>query len=268
MALRVSRDWAAGQPIVFSHGWPLTADAWDDADGLLRLARLPRASRTIAAATADQASRGTATTMDTYADDLATLVEALDLKRRDPRRPLDRRRRGGPLHRPPRHGRGSPRRSCIGAVPPLMLKTPANPSGLPIEVFDGIRAGVDSRSLAVLQGPQRAVLRRQPGRRQGLAGGARRVLAAGHAGRPQDALDCIKAFSETDFTEDLEEVRRADADHARRRRPDRADRRLGAADRRSWSRMPCSRSTRAVAHGLCTHQRRPGQRRPAGLLQR
>ena len=92
----------------------------------------------------------------------------------------------------------------IGAVPPLMLKTAANPGGLPIEVFDGIRAGVARRPLAVLQGSHRAVLRRQPAGRQGLAGPARLVLAAGDAWPASRAsIDCIKAFSETDFTEDL-----------------------------------------------------------------
>ncbi len=80
--------------------------------------------------------------MDTYADDLAALIAALDLKDADPRRPLDRRRRGRPLHRPPRHAKRVAKAVLIGAVPPLMLKTAANPGGLPIEVFDGIRAGV------------------------------------------------------------------------------------------------------------------------------
>jgi non-heme chloroperoxidase len=94
----------------------------------------------------------------------------------------------------------------IGAVPPLMLKTDANPGGLPIEVFDGIRAGVLRGPFAVLQGPHRDVLWVQSAWFDRLAGPARLVLATGNAIRAEGVLDCIKAFSETDFTEDLKKI--------------------------------------------------------------
>ena len=93
----------------------------------------------------------------------------------------------------------------VGAIPPLMLKTDANPGGLPIEAFDEIRAGVAARPLAVLQGPERAVLRREPARLDRLAGRPRHVLAHVMQVGLKGAYDCIKAFSETDLTEDLKQ---------------------------------------------------------------
>ena len=117
----------------------------------------------------------------------------------------------------------------IGAVPPLMLKTAANPGGLPIEVFDGIRAGVladRSQFFKDLSAPFYGANR--PARRSRRACGTRSGCRGCMAGF-KSVIDCIKAFSETDFTEDLKKIRRADADHARRRRPDRPDRRVGDA---------------------------------------
>ena len=144
------KDWGTGQPIVFSHGWPLTADAWDAQMVFL-------ASHGFRCIAHDRRGHGRSSQpwngneMDTYADDLAALTEVLDLHGRDSCRPLDRRRRGRPLHRPPRYSRVA-KAVLIGAVPPLMLKTPANPGGLPIEVFDADPRGRAGRSLAVLQG--------------------------------------------------------------------------------------------------------------------
>ena len=182
--------------------------------------------------------------MDTYADDLAALIEALDLKDAVL---IGFSTGGGEVARYiGRHGtKRVAKAALISAVPPLMLKTPANPGGLPIEVFDGLRAGVRRRPLAALQGSrQRPVLRAQPAGRESLAGHDRLVLAAGHAGRPQERARLHQGVLGDRFHRRPEEVRRADADHSRRRRPDRADRRGGAA-RRSSSRTQRSRSIRA-----------------------
>ena len=120
--------------------------------------------------------------MDTYADDLAALVETLDL--RDAIH-VGHSTGGGEVARYiGRHGTGRVAKAVlIGAVPPLMLKTAANPGGLPIEAFDEHPRRRARRPLAVLQGPEPAVLRLQPARRQGLRRRARVVLAAGHDGR-------------------------------------------------------------------------------------
>ena len=124
--------------------------------------------------------------MDTYADDLAALVEALDLKDAIH---VGHSTGGGEVARYiGRHGTKRVAKAVlIGAVPPLMLKTAANPGGLPMEVFDGIRAGVLADRSQFFKDLSDAVLRRQPAGREGLAGPARLVLAAGHAGRLQGA---------------------------------------------------------------------------------
>ena len=134
------KDWGQGQPVVFSHGWPLSADAWDDQ--MLFLGE--RGYRVIAH---DRRGHGRSSQpwdgndMDTYADDLATLVEALDLKNAIH---IGHSTGGGEMARYiGRHGTKRVAKAVlIAAIPPLMLKTAANPGGLPIEVFDGIRAGV------------------------------------------------------------------------------------------------------------------------------
>ena len=222
------KDWGTGQPVVFSHGWPLTADAWEDQ--MLFLAA--RGYRCIAH---DRRGHGRSSQpwggndMDTYADDLADAGRGAR-PRRTPSTSATPRAAARSTRYIGRHGTKRVAKAVlIGAIPPLMLKTPANPGGLPIEVFDGIRAGVAGRPLAVLPGPQRAVLRRQPARREGLAGAARLVLAAGHAGRPQGGLRLHQGVLGDRPHRGPEEVRRADADPPRRRRPDRADRRVGAA---------------------------------------
>src|SRR6201993_646317 len=134
------KDWGSGQPIVFSHGWPLSADAWEDQ--MLYLAS--RGYRCIAH---DRRGHGRSSQpwngndMDTYADDLAALTNELDLKNAIH---VGHSTGGGEVVRYiGRHGTKRVAKAVlIGAVPPLMLKTPANPGGLPMEVFDGIRAGV------------------------------------------------------------------------------------------------------------------------------
>jgi non-heme chloroperoxidase len=195
------KDWGTGQPIVFSHGWPLTADAWDDQMVFLAA----RGYRCIAH---DRRGHGrssqpwTGNDMDTYADDLATLVEALDLREAIH---VGHSTGGGEVARYiGRHGTQRVAKAVlIGAVPPLMLKTSANPGGLPIEVFDGIRAAVlADRSqffkdlTTTFYGSNRPGAQVSQGVRdsfwlQGMQAGFK------------NALDCIKAFSETDFTEDL-----------------------------------------------------------------
>jgi len=198
------KDWGAGQPIVFSHGWPLTADAWDAQMVFL-------ASRGYRCIAHDRRGHGRSSQpwdgneMDTYADDLAALVKALDLKQAVH---IGHSTGGGEVAR--YLGRHSTARVAkavlIGAVPPLMLKTTANPGGLPIEAFDQIRAGVLAdrsqffKDLSMpFYGFNRPDAKESPGVRDSfwLQG-----MLADH----KSALDCIKAFSETDFTEDLKKI--------------------------------------------------------------
>lgn len=190
------KDWGAGQPVVFSHGWPLQADSWE-------AQMLFLASKGYRCIAHDRRGHGRSSQpwhgndMDTFADDLAQLIDKLDLKDAV----LVGFSMGGGevaryigLHGTKRVAKAA----LISAVPPLMLKTDANPGGLPIEVFDKIRAGVTAdrsqffRDLPaqfygakVSQGVQDAFW---------LQG-----MQAGH----KNVLDCIKAFSETDFTQDL-----------------------------------------------------------------
>jgi len=134
------KDWGSGQPVVFSHGWPLSADAWEDQMVFLGL----HGYRCIAH---DRRGHGRSSQpwsgneMDTYADDLAALVEALDLQSAVH---VGHSTGGGEVARYiGRHGSSRVAKAVlIGAVPPIMLKTADNPGGLPMDVFDGIRAGV------------------------------------------------------------------------------------------------------------------------------
>ena len=195
------KDWGSGQPIVFSHGWPLTADAFEDQMFYL-------ASRGFRCIAHDRRGHGRSSQpwngndMDTYADDLAKLTEALDLKDAIH---VGHSTGGGEVARYiGRHGTKRVAKAVlIGAVPPLMLKTSANPGGLPIEAFDQIRAGVladRSQFWKDLSMPFYGYNR--PGAK--VSEGVRESfwLQSMMAGFPASYF-CIKAFSETDLTEDL-----------------------------------------------------------------
>ena len=200
------KDWGEGQPIVFSHGWPLSADAWD-AQMLFFGERGYRVIAHDRRGHGRSAQTWNGNDMNTYADDLAALIDDARPEERDAGRPLDGRRRSRALHRPPRHRARVAKAVLVGAVPPLMLKTAANPGGLPMR---GVRRAARRRvrqSLAVLPRAGAAVLRLQPQGREGLAGRCsdsfwRQGMQAGI----KAAYDCIKAFSETDFTEDLKKI--------------------------------------------------------------
>jgi non-heme chloroperoxidase len=195
------KDWGHGQPVVFSHGWPLSADAWDEQ--LLFCAN--HGYRAIAH---DRRGHGRSSQtwngndMDTYSDDLAALVEKLDLKDCVH---VGHSTGGGEVARYiGRHGTKRVAKALlVGAVPPLMLKTAANPDGLPKETFDELRAGVaNDRS----QFYEDLSIPFYGGNRPGskLSQGLRdqfwlQSMQVGLKG----AYDCIAAFSETDFTEDL-----------------------------------------------------------------
>jgi len=195
------KDWGMGQPVVFSHGWPLNADAWDDQ--LFYLAS--NGYRVIAH---DRRGHGRSTQtwdgneMDTYADDLATLIEALGLRNAVL---VGHSTGGGEVARYiGRHGTSRVAKAVlISAVPPLMLKTPANPAGLPLEAFDQLRTAVSTdRSQfykdlsAPFYGANRAGSKVSQGVRDNFWWQSMQVGFKG-------AYDCIKAFSETDFTDDL-----------------------------------------------------------------
>jgi non-heme chloroperoxidase len=199
------KDWGSGQPIVFSHGWPLSADAWESQ--MLFLA--DHGYRCIAH---DRRGHGRSSQpwngndMDTYADDLAELLKDLDLNNATL---IGHSTGGGEVARYiGRHGAARVAKAAlIAAVPPLMLKTDNNPDGLPIEVFDGIRTGSLANRAQLYQdfasGPFFGFNR--PGAKisQGMIDSFWfQGMQAGH----KNTFDCIKAFSETDFTEDLKKI--------------------------------------------------------------
>jgi non-heme chloroperoxidase len=196
------KDWGSGQPVVFSHGWPLSSDDWESQ--MMFLA--DRGFRCIAH---DRRGHGRSSQpwngneMNTYADDLAELVLKLDLNNA---LHVGHSTGGGEVARYiGRHGSSRVAKAVlIGAVPPLMLRTASNPGGLPMDVFDGIRAAslADRSKLykEIASGPFYGFNRPGAKPSQGkidsfwLQG-----MMAGH----KNTFDCIKAFSETDFTEDL-----------------------------------------------------------------
>ncbi|WP_088146651.1 alpha/beta fold hydrolase [Achromobacter denitrificans] len=198
------KDWGEGPVVTFSHGWPLNADAWDGQmhflarNGFRVIAHDRRGH-----GRSSQPSSGN--DMNGYADDLAQLIDALDLKDITM---VGHSTGGGEVARYiGRHGTKRVARAVlIGAVPPVMLKSAANPEGLPIEVFDGIRAGVEGdrsqfyKDLAIpFYGANR------PGAKvsQGLLD---QFWLWGMQSGQKNAYECVKAFSETDFTEDLKKI--------------------------------------------------------------
>jgi len=217
------KDWGTGQPVVFSHGWPLTADAWDSQ--MLFLGE--KGYRVIAH---DRRGHGRSSQswngneMDTYADDLAKLIETLDLKNATL---VGHSTGGGEVARYiGRHGSKRVSKAVlIASVPPLMLKTKNNPGGLPISVFDQIRASVVAdrsqffKDLSLpFYGYNRSGAKTSQGVR--IRSGCRecKLRSRGRTTASRRSQKRINRGSE--------EVRRTDADPTRRRRPDRAARRL------------------------------------------
>ncbi|GGN05113.1 alpha/beta fold hydrolase [Streptomyces fuscichromogenes] len=198
------KDWGSGRPVVFSHGWPLNADAWDDQARLV-------AESGYRAILHDRRGHGRSSQpwsgndLSTYADDLAQLLEHLDLH---DVALVGHSTGGGEVTRVAA-GRAAPRVSkllLLGAIPPLMLKTESNPEGSPIEVFDEIRQGVlADRSQfywelsAPFYGADREGSQVSLGLREAFRLWSMQVGLKG-------AYDCIKAFSETDLTEDLKRI--------------------------------------------------------------
>ncbi len=195
------KDWGKGQPIVFSHGWPLTADDWDGQ--MLFFGQ--RGYRVIAH---DRRGHGRSTQtwdgndMDTYADDLAALTEKLDLKNAIH---VGHSTGGGEVARYiGRHGSKRVGMAVlISSVPPLMLKTDKNPGGLPMSVFDGLRAEMAKNRPQFYKDITLPFYSyNRPGAK--ISEGIREHWwLQGMLGGMKPHYDCIKAFSETDFTEDL-----------------------------------------------------------------
>jgi non-heme chloroperoxidase len=198
------KDWGAGQPVVFSHGWPLDADAWEDQMVFLA----SHGYRTIAH---DRRGNGRSSQpwngndMDTYADDLAELTKALDLKDAVH---VGHSTGGGEVARYiGRHGTCRVAKVVlIGSVTPLMVSIAGNPGGLPIKTFDDIRSGVladRSQFFKDLTVPFYGANRPGSTVSQGLKDS---FWLQGMTAGLKGVLDCIKAFSETDFTEDLKKI--------------------------------------------------------------
>ncbi|WP_437972493.1 alpha/beta fold hydrolase [Sorangium sp. So ce260] len=198
------KDWGKGQAILFSHGWPLSADAWDvqmayfGGQGYRVIAHDRRSH-----GRSDQTWDGNH--MDQYADDLAELIEALDL--RDLVLVGHSTGGGEVAHYVGRHGtRRVAKVVLVGAVPPLMLRTAGNPEGTPIEVFDGIRKGtLENRSQFFKDLTTPFYGYNRPGAQ--ISDGLRESFwLQGMMGGIKGQLDCIHEFSEVDYTEDLKKI--------------------------------------------------------------
>jgi non-heme chloroperoxidase len=199
------KDWGSGQPIVFHHGWPLSADDWD-AQMLFFLAQGYRVIAHDRRGHGRSSQTATGHEMNTYAADVAELAAKLDL--RDAIH-IGHSTGGGECARyVARHGAGRVAKAVlIGAVPPVMVKSAKNPGGIPIEVFDGYRAALAANRAQlyrdIASGPFYGFNR--PGAKvsQGVIDNWFRqgMMGAANAG-----YECIKAFSETDFTEDLQSI--------------------------------------------------------------
>ena len=198
------KDWGTGTPVVFSHGWPLQGDAWEDQMMFL-------ASHGYRVIAHDRRGHGLSSQpwqgndMDTYADDLATLLDALDIKGATL---VGHSTGGGEVaHYIGRHGEKRVAKAVlVGAVPPQMVQSPTNPGGLPMSVFDGIRAGVladRSQFFKDLSGPFYGANR--PGSK--VTQGQRDTFwLQGMQCGIKNAYDCIKEFSEVDYTADLKKI--------------------------------------------------------------
>jgi non-heme chloroperoxidase len=198
------KDWGSGQPVIFSHGWPLNADAWDDQAMLV-------ASNGFRVIAHDRRAHGrssqpwTGHDLDTYADDLAQLIDTLGLLKVVL---VGHSTGGGEVTRYlGRHGSARVAKAVLlGAIPPLMLRTDANPLGTPIEAFDAIRAGVSgdrSQFYQDLSGPFYGANRSGASVSQGIRDAF--WLWSMQVGL-KGAYDCVKAFSETDLTGDLQRI--------------------------------------------------------------
>jgi non-heme chloroperoxidase len=198
------KDWGSGPPVVFSHGWPLSSDAWEDQMVFL-------ASHGYRVIAHDRRGHGRSgqpwngNDMDTYADDLATIVDKLDLHKATF---VGHSTGGGEATRYlGRHGtKRAAKAVLVGAVTPQMLKTATNPGGLPMEVFDGIRAGVAAdRSQFFLDLTMPFYGYNRPNAK--VSQGVRELfLLQGMMGSLRSEYECIKQFSETDFSADLSKI--------------------------------------------------------------
>ncbi|PWU07851.1 MAG: alpha/beta hydrolase [Terriglobia bacterium] len=197
------KDWGSGRPIVFSHGWPLSADAWDAQ--MLFLGQ--NGYRVIAHDRRGHGRSGqpwNGNEMDTYADDLAALIDHLNLKDATL---VGHSTGGGEVTRYiGRHGSGRVAQAVlIGAVPPLMLKTKNNPGGLPISAFDEIRAAVVADRAQFFKDLAMPFYGYNKPGAKASQGVCDSFWLQGMQCSINGAYDCVKAFSETDFTEDLKE---------------------------------------------------------------